>query len=232
MINYYEILGIKETSTTEEIKIAYKQMAKKYHPDINKNVEASKIMANLNEAKETLLDTEKREEYDNILHEIRYSKQFSKVKEERYSTYVRIYKENYKNITKLEYYFDYLKNSTDKLLIKFIKSILVLINALLFICLKGIFLGLVFFLYLIGEFVDYFAGFLMLMAVLSLVVYAGETTPDYIPFIPANVENFCFFSIIATVLEMLKLFILESSLNIYVLINDIEDKIFIYIIDK
>ena len=56
MIDYYELLGIKNDASVAEIKKAYRDMVKKYHPDINKSSDASKIIISLNEAKETLLD--------------------------------------------------------------------------------------------------------------------------------------------------------------------------------
>ena len=70
MINYYELLNINKNATEEEIKKAYRTMAKKYHPDINKSTEASKIIISINEAKETLLNEEKRKEYDRLLENL------------------------------------------------------------------------------------------------------------------------------------------------------------------
>lgn len=54
MIDFYELLGIKRDAIKEEIKKAYRNMAKKYHPDINQSEEANKIIVSLNEAKERL----------------------------------------------------------------------------------------------------------------------------------------------------------------------------------
>ena len=58
MMDFYELLGVKKDATKEEIKKAYRDMVKRYHPDVNKSDEASKIIISLNEAKETLLDDE------------------------------------------------------------------------------------------------------------------------------------------------------------------------------
>lgn len=80
MMDFYELLGVKKDATKEEIKKAYRDMVKKYHPDVNKSEEANKIIISLNEAKETLLDDNKRKEYDKILEEINHSKQVSKNK--------------------------------------------------------------------------------------------------------------------------------------------------------
>lgn len=63
--NYYEILGVDKRSTIEEIKLNYRKLAKKYHPDANvDNKEAEEIFKDLNMAYETLTDKEKRKSYN------------------------------------------------------------------------------------------------------------------------------------------------------------------------
>ena len=65
--NFYNILGVNEKSTKDEIKKAYRTLQMKYHPDKNKsNPEAINMTQQINEAYETLGDEQKREEYDNI----------------------------------------------------------------------------------------------------------------------------------------------------------------------
>ena len=66
-LNYYQILGISVKATQEEIKKAYKNQAKKYHPDINHDVDATEMMQRINEAYETVSDLAKRKEYDKII---------------------------------------------------------------------------------------------------------------------------------------------------------------------
>ena len=61
--DYYEILGVKKTSTDEEIKKAYKTLAKKYHPDINKDPGSEEKFKKLSEAYAVLSDKQKREQY-------------------------------------------------------------------------------------------------------------------------------------------------------------------------
>lgn len=234
MIDFYELLGIKRQATKEEIKSAYRTMVKKYHPDVNKSEEANKIILSLNEAKEVLLDDQKRKEYNELLEGISRSKQFSNDKSETYNTKTQEYRNNYADVyvTKWEFFLNYIKHGLDSIFKKYIKSVLVFINFLLFMVLKGICFGIVFLISLANTLVDYLAGLIMLLAVLSLFVLAGETEPDYIPFIPANVEQFLEFSIVAMVLEMLKVFIVEKSYNLFALLQNIEDKIFILILMK
>lgn len=65
MKNYYEILGVNESFTQEELKKSYRNLSKKYHPDINKdNKEAEEKFKEVNEAYSILSDSKKREEYD------------------------------------------------------------------------------------------------------------------------------------------------------------------------
>lgn len=66
-MNYYEILGINISATQEEVKKAYHRMAKKYHPDMNPNIDTTEKMKEINEAYETLSDIEKRKDYDKTL---------------------------------------------------------------------------------------------------------------------------------------------------------------------
>jgi molecular chaperone DnaJ len=62
--NYYNILGVQDNSDQETIKKAYRSLAKKYHPDKNKEEGAEEKFKKITEAYEVISDTEKRKEYD------------------------------------------------------------------------------------------------------------------------------------------------------------------------
>ena len=234
MIDFYELLGISMDSTKQEIKNAYREMVKKYHPDINKSEDANKIIRSLNEAKEVLLDDENRKEYDKLLNDIKYSKQFSKEKDETYTAKTEEYKENYSEnyVTKWQFFINYISNGIDKVWLKILKVLLVIINFLFFCIVKLITLALVFLLSTFSGIIDYFSGILSLISIVALFALKNSEYPDLIPFIPANVEGFFLIFLIALIIELLKTAFITYSVNIFALICNIEDKIFIKILMK
>jgi tetratricopeptide (TPR) repeat protein len=66
MIDLYKTLGISKTSSLREVKNAYRDLAKKYHPDVNKSSEAAREMQKINAAYSVLGDPIKRAEYDQM----------------------------------------------------------------------------------------------------------------------------------------------------------------------
>lgn len=64
--DYYEVLGVGRGASEEEIRRAYRKLARKYHPDVNKEAGAEDRFKEISEAYEVLRDPEKRERYDRL----------------------------------------------------------------------------------------------------------------------------------------------------------------------
>ena len=64
--DYYKVLGVERTASDDEIKKAFRRLARKHHPDISKAPDAAARMQELNEAHEVLRDKEKRAAYDRV----------------------------------------------------------------------------------------------------------------------------------------------------------------------
>src|SRR5580765_9091847 len=64
--DYYKILGVERTANEEQIKKAYRKLARKYHPDVSKEKDAEEKFKEVSEAYEVLKDAEKRKAYDTM----------------------------------------------------------------------------------------------------------------------------------------------------------------------
>src|SRR5580704_17097137 len=82
-IDYYKILGINKNASEEDIKKAYRKLARKHHPDLNpNNKEANKKFQQINEANEVLSDPEKRKKYDQYGKDWAHADAFEKAQQE------------------------------------------------------------------------------------------------------------------------------------------------------
>jgi len=81
-IDYYKILGVDNNATQDEIKKAYRRLARKHHPDLNPNdKEAKSRFQQINEANEVLNDPEKRKKYDKYGKDWQHAEQFENARQ-------------------------------------------------------------------------------------------------------------------------------------------------------
>src|SRR5580704_6542334 len=81
-IDYYKILGLDKKASEEDIKKAYRKLARKHHPDLNPNdKEANKKFQQINEANEVLSDPEKRKKYDQYGKDWQHADQFEQAQQ-------------------------------------------------------------------------------------------------------------------------------------------------------
>lgn len=67
--DYYEVLGVPRTASADELKTAFRSLARQFHPDVNKSHDAEEKFKEINEAYNVLSDTDKRAAYDRFGHE-------------------------------------------------------------------------------------------------------------------------------------------------------------------
>ena len=81
-VDYYKILGLDKNAGTEDIKKAYRKLARKHHPDLNPNdKEAHKKFQQINEANEVLSDPAKRKKYDQYGKDWQHAEQFEQARQ-------------------------------------------------------------------------------------------------------------------------------------------------------
>src|SRR5215469_2622369 len=82
-IDYYKILDVSKTASQDEIRAAYRKLARKHHPDLNPDdKEAHKKFQQINEANEVLSDPEKRKKYDQYGKDWQHADAFEKARQE------------------------------------------------------------------------------------------------------------------------------------------------------
>ena len=83
-IDYYKVLGLDKNASTDDIKKAYRKLARQYHPDLNPNdKEAHKRFQQINEANEVLSDPEKRKKYDQYGKDWKHAEEFEKARQQQ-----------------------------------------------------------------------------------------------------------------------------------------------------
>jgi curved DNA-binding protein len=83
-IDYYKVLGVDKNASEEEIKKAYRKLARKYHPDLNPDdKEAQRKFQQVNEAHEVLSDPEKRQKYDKYGKDWQHAEEFEKARQQQ-----------------------------------------------------------------------------------------------------------------------------------------------------
>ena len=103
-IDYYKILGIDKKSTQEDIKKAYRKLARKYHPDLNPNdKEAEKKFKEINEANEVLSNTENRKKYDKYGKDWKHADEFDKAQQQRQQSRQGYQNQSSSNFSESEY---------------------------------------------------------------------------------------------------------------------------------
>jgi curved DNA-binding protein len=86
-IDYYKILGVSKSASAEDIRKAYRKLARKYHPDLNpENKDANKMFQQINEAHEVLSDPDKRKKYDQYGKDWQHADQFAQQQRTRRQT--------------------------------------------------------------------------------------------------------------------------------------------------
>ena len=185
-INYYDLLGINKNATNDEIKAAYRNLAKKWHPDLNKDPKAPEMAKKVNEAKEILLNEDKRKEYDIYLENYKngiYDNLNKKTNTNHSTSYNQ---NNYeeKTYTKWEYFIFYLKYYNVNIFRKIIGTIFVLIESLICTILQLINYALAYIIAYLGYYIAYglaILGMLLIVLVIIKPIF-NFNLPPYTPF--------------------------------------------------
>ena len=172
-MNYYELLGVKPSATTDEIKEAYKKQMKKWHPDINKSNDAIGMSAKINEAKEVLLDDVKRRDYDVYLTKKttdNYNRYTQKKQAEKYNN--TIYEEV--KVTKWGYLKDWLKYASYSKVRKLFGVIGVLLESLLCLLIKFFLIAFAYTCNILSYFIRELFLYVYPIIIIILLVFIGQ----------------------------------------------------------
>ena len=198
-LNYYDLLGVDRNASSEDIKKAYRNQAKKWHPDLNKDPKAPEMAKKINEAKEILLDETKRREYDlyldnyksNIYDNLdKQNKTNKNYNEPIYDNTKDDYYEE-KTYTKWQYFMFYLKYYKVSFLRKILSIILVLLESLFCSIFQFIIYILAFILSYFGYYIS--IGFILLGIILLFLIIAKPLFKTDLP--PNNTMEFYLFGI-------------------------------------
>ena len=187
-MNYYELLGVEKTASEEEIKTAYKKEIKKWHPDINKDKDAISISMKLNEAKEILLDINKRKEYDMYLEnkeQKTYQKYTNTKPQEETKTNVNAaYEETL--LTKWQYLKEYLKNKNIKIFRRILALFLTLLESLFCFILKCLIIILSFICFILSSIIififTYTYPFIIILIIYLIYIWIKKGFDELITF--------------------------------------------------
>ena len=203
-INYYDLLGIDKNASNEEIKKAYRNQAKKWHPDLNKDPKAPEMAKKVNEAKEILLDEEKRKDYDIYLENYKNGIFDNLDKRESHTNYNNYEEKTY---TKWEYFKLYIKYYNVGIFRKILAIICVLLESLFCLILQGINYIIA---YIISSFGYYITYGLMIIAIVLVIIIIVNIVSD------ANIPINSILAAVGALASLILSMSLEKILNILV----------------
>lgn len=103
-IDYYKILGVDKNATPDQIKKAYRKLARKYHPDVNPgDKEAERSFKEINEANEVLSSTENRAKYDKYGEHWKHGEEYERAQQQQQQQYSRQQSQGYGGFSEADF---------------------------------------------------------------------------------------------------------------------------------